>query len=67
MCKVSKVSNDSVPNTEGYDDITPVEGSSIRFTDPPGLSLALSGPNTTTCTENGEWKNQTQDLSMCMG
>ena len=56
--------NDSVPNTEGYDDITPVEGSTIRSTHPPGLSLVLSElPNTATCTENGEWENQTQDLS----
>ena len=44
--------------------VTPL---TVRFSHPPGLSQVLSEPNTATCTENVEWKNQTQDLSMCMG
>ena len=40
------------------------EGSIFNFTCPPGL--VLTGPNTTTCMENGEWE---PDLSQakCIG
>ena len=48
-----RVSNDSVLNVEGYGDL-PVEGSTVRFSCPPGLSLTEH--NSATCTENGEWE-----------
>ena len=52
MCK--PIGNDSVPNIEGYDDIIPIEGTTISFSCAPGL--VLIGPNSATCTENGEWE-----------
>ena len=48
------VSNDSVPKVVGYDDIIPVEGTTIWFSCPPGL--VITGPNSATCMENGEWE-----------
>ena len=51
---LSTVSNESVPNVVGYDDIIPVEGTTIRFSCPPGL--VITGPNSATCKENGEWE-----------
>ena len=45
-------STDSIPTIVEIDDI-PVEGSTIRFSCPPGLELV--GPNSAICTENGEW------------
>ena len=56
-----KVSNDSVPKIDGYDDIIPVEGSTVTFTHPSGL--VLRGPNTATCIENEEWEPD-QDISL---
>ena len=56
MCQVS---NDSVPNIEGYDGLS-VEGSTIRFSCPPGL--VLSGSNSATCTVNGEWEPDPRQL-----
>ena len=38
----------------GYDDVLPVEGTTIKFSCPPGL--VITGPNSATCTENGEWE-----------
>ena len=52
MCKPT--GNDSIPNIEGYDDTIPVEGTTISFSCPPGL--VLIGPNSATCTEDGEWE-----------
>ena len=39
-----------IPRVVAYDNIIPVEGSTISFSCPPGLELV--GPN---CIENGEW------------
>ena len=50
---LSTVSNESVPNVVGYDDIIPVEGTTIWFSCPPGL--VITGSNSATCMENGEW------------
>ena len=63
MCPVSYC-NDSVQNIEGYDDIIPVEGSTITFSCP--LGLVLSGSNSATCTENGEWEPDPTQL-ICTG
>ena len=43
----------SIPNIEGYDSLS-IEGSTVRFSCPP--SLALIGPNSVACTENGKWE-----------
>ena len=56
--------NDSVPRVDASDDILSIEGSTVRFSYPPGLSLI--GPNSATCTENGEWKPDFSEL-MCIG
>ena len=49
-----RITNDSIrPNIEGYDGL-PIEESAVRFSCPPGL--ALIGPNSATCTENGRWE-----------
>lgn len=58
-----KFSNDSVPVIENYDGFS-VEGSTIKFSCPPGL--VLSGPSTATCTENGEWEPDPGQL-ICAG
>ena len=45
---------DSVPVVMGYDELSlPLEGSMVTFSCPPGQELV--GPNSATCTENGEW------------
>ena len=54
MERLFTLSNYSLPSVVGYDDIVPVEGSTVSFTCPPGL--ALTGPNSAICTENGEWE-----------
>ena len=33
-----------------------LEGLNVSFSCPTGLQLELTGPNTTTCMENGEWE-----------
>ena len=48
------VSNDSVPKVVGCDDIIPVEGTTIKFSCPPGL--VIIGPNSASCMKNGEWE-----------
>ena len=53
MTPVCTCSVDSVPRVVGYDDLIPVEGSTVRFSCPPGLELI--GPDSATCTGNGEW------------
>ena len=54
MNNESVMSNGSVSSISvEYPDL-PVEGSTIRFSCPPGLTLI--GPNSATCTENGEWE-----------
>jgi hypothetical protein len=53
VCTTS-CSTDSVPAIVGIDDNDiPVEGNTITFSCPPGLELI--GPNSATCTGNGEW------------
>ena len=49
-----------------YTDTQPVvyEGTVLNFSCPPGL--VLSGPNTTTCMENGEWEPDPRQ-TMCKG
>ena len=53
--------NNSVLNVESYDGL-PIEGSTVRFSCPP--ELVLVGPNSATCTENGEWEPDPSGL-MC--
>ena len=53
--------NDSVPRVEALDGILPVEGTTFTFSCPPGL--ALIGPNSTTCTGNGEWEPDPRGLT----
>ena len=54
LIPVCTCSADSIPRLVGFDDnITPVEGSTVRFSCPPGLELI--GPDSATCRENGEW------------
>ena len=45
--------SDLVPTVVGYDDLVPLEGSTVTFSCPPGWELV--GPNSATCTKNGEW------------
>ena len=52
--KLFTVSNDSLPIVEGYDDIVPAEGTTVMFSCP--LGLVLSGPDSSTCEENGDWE-----------
>ena len=56
--------NYSVPGIEALDGILPIEGATFNFSCPPGL--ALIGPNSTTCTENGEWEPDPSGLT-CAG
>lgn len=51
---LSTVSNDSVPNIVGYDNLIPVEGSIVTFICLPGL--VLNGSNSAICTKKGEWE-----------
>ena len=52
---LSAVSNDSqVPDIVGYDNLIPVEGSTVSFSCSPGLEL--NGSSSATCAENGEWE-----------
>ena len=53
--------NDSALKIEGCDDLIPVEGSTIRFSCPPGLEL--TGPDSATCTEYGEWEPDPSGLT----
>ena len=55
--------NDSVPTIEGYEDLIPIEGSTVRFRCPPGWELI--GPDSAICTENGEWEPDPRQL-MCI-
>ena len=41
-----------------------LSGAAVSFSCPPGL--ALNGPNTTTCMENGEWEPD-PSLVSCVG
>ena len=56
--------NYSVPRIEALDSILPKEGATLNFTCPPGL--VLIGPNSTTCTGNGEWEPDPSGLT-CAG
>ena len=47
------IDNNSIPRINSYDGLS-IEGSTIRFSCLPGLMLI--GPNSATCTENGEWE-----------
>ena len=54
--------NSTLVNVEGYDDnLSALEDSTIRFSCPPGMELI--GPDSATCTGNGEWE---PDLSRLM-
>ena len=46
--------NKSLPRVEGYNDLPIRKGTNITFSCPPGK--VLIGPNSATCTENGEWE-----------
>ena len=41
-----------------------VEGSTIKFSCPPGF--ALTGPSTAVCTQNGDWEPDPRE-AMCKG
>ena len=56
------ISNNSTSKIEAYNDL-PVEGSTVRFSCPPGL--VLIGPNSAICLENGEWEPDPSQL-MCI-
>ena len=59
---LTTISKNSTPKIEAYNDL-PVEGSTVRFSCPPGL--VLIGPNLATCTVNGEWEPDPSQL-MCI-
>ena len=64
MSNDSVMNNDSVPSVRAdYPDL-PIEGRSIMFSCPPGWEL--TGPNSATCTGNGEWEPDPSGL-MCKG
>ena len=58
MCRNS---NHFIPKVVGYDNL-PIEGSTIAFSCPP--ESVLTGPNSATCSENGEWEPDPSGL-MC--
>ena len=45
---------------EGYED-PPPEGQNVSFSCPP--EMVLTGPNTTTCMEDGEWEPDPNSLT----
>ena len=53
MLLILSLGNDTVPRVEGYDGMA-LEGSTLSFSCPPGL--VITGPNSATCTGNGEWE-----------
>ena len=53
---------DNMVKVVGYDGLTADIGTTINFTCPPDLSLI--GPNSTTCTRNGEWEPDPNE-AMC--
>ena len=57
--------NDSVPMVEALGDTDlPVQGTTFTFRCLPGR--ALIGPNSTTCTETGEWEPDPSE-AVCIG
>ena len=42
-------------------EVLPVEGNTVTFSCPPGL--ALTGPNSSVCNENGEWEPDPSQLT----
>ena len=63
--ELSPPANDSVPALEALGDSDlPVQGTTFTFRCPPGW--VLMGPNSTTCTETGEWEPDPSE-AMCMG
>ena len=52
--------NDTVPRVDGM--ILTFEGSTVSFSYPPGF--VLIGPDSATCTGNGEWELDTRRI-MC--
>ena len=50
--------------TSGYHTGSSLEGSIVNFTCPPGVPL--SGPNTSTCMENGRWEPDPREVH-CIG
>ena len=61
--KLLSTCGDSVPKVVAYDGL-PIEGSTIRFSCPPGLVLV--GSDSAACTENGEWEPDPSGV-MCRG
>ena len=63
--ELSTPGNDSVPMVETLGDTDlPVQGITFTFRCPPGR--ALVGPNSTTCTETGEWEPDPSE-AVCTG
>ena len=61
--ELSSTCGDSIPKVLGYDGL-PIEGNIIRLSCP--LGMILIGPNSTTCTGNGEWEPDPNGL-LCRG
>ena len=63
--EILPTANDSVlvPSIEDYSGL-PIEGTTIRFSCPPGLKL-IDGPYSAICTENGEWEPDLNSLILC--
>ena len=59
------VGNDSIPSIEGYDGL-PIEGSTVTIKFSCPLGLALNGPNSAICTENGRWKPNPNSWPTCV-
>ena len=63
MIITAKCGHPNLVNVEGYDDnLSALEGSTIRFSCPPWLELI--GPDSATCIGNGEWEPDPSEL-MC--
>ena len=67
MLFILEFQNDTVPiaRVVSFDvGMTPVEGTTVMFSCPPGFSL--SGSNSATCTENGKWEpDQRGIMTLC--
>ena len=61
--ELSPTCGDSVPKVLDYDGL-PIEGNTIRIS--CSLGMILIGPNSTTCTGNGEWEPDPSGL-LCGG
>ena len=61
MCTMT-CNSDSIPRVVDYDELVTLERSMVTFSCPPGQELV--GPNSATCTWNGEWEPDPRGI-MC--